>query len=88
MRPLIKECKHCEEEFNANSARKRRVGGYVNECADRSVPRKNRYLFLDEVVGRCQMVNGLMITNQCRDHIYRFSKIGHLIERIDLRRVR
>ena len=34
MRPLIKECKHCEEEFNANSARKRRVGGYVNECAD------------------------------------------------------
>ena len=57
---------------------------YVNECADRSVPRKNRYLFLDEVVGRCQMVNGLMITNQCRDHIYRFSKIGHLIERIDL----
>ena len=57
---------------------------YVNESADRSVPRKNRYLFLDEVVGRCQMVNGLMITNQCRDHIYRFSKIGHLIERIDL----
>ena len=30
------------------------------------------------------MVNGLMITNQCRDHVYRFSKIGHLIERIDL----
>jgi len=57
---------------------------YVNESADRSVPRKNRYLFLDEVVGRCQMVNGLMITNQCRDHVYRFSKIGHLLERIDL----
>ena len=29
MRPLIKQCKHCEDEFDANSARKRRVGGYV-----------------------------------------------------------
>ena len=57
---------------------------YVNEFSDRSVSRKNRYLFLDEVVGRCQMVNGLMITNQCRDHVYRFSKVGHLLERIDL----
>ena len=34
MKELIKECIHCEEEFDANSERKRKVGGYVHECAD------------------------------------------------------
>ena len=34
MRKLMKECIHCEEVFDANSPRKRRVGGYVHECAD------------------------------------------------------
>ena len=34
MRELIKERKHCGEEFDANDSYKRRVGGYVNECAD------------------------------------------------------
>jgi len=34
MRQLIKQCVHCEVTFNANSPRKRRVGGYVHECAD------------------------------------------------------
>jgi len=28
----IKECKHCGDEFDFNSAEKRRVGGYINEC--------------------------------------------------------
>ena len=31
---MIKTCKHCDEEFNPNSQRKKRVGGYINECAD------------------------------------------------------
>ena len=31
---LIKECKHCGEEFDTHSASKRRVGGYINECPD------------------------------------------------------
>ena len=29
-----KQCKHCDIEFDVRSARKRRVGGYINECAD------------------------------------------------------
>ena len=34
MRKLIKECKHCGIEFNANSYAKKRAGGYINECPD------------------------------------------------------
>jgi len=30
----MKECKHCESEFNPNTARKRHVGGRINECPD------------------------------------------------------
>ena len=32
--PMIKTCKHCECEFDARSDRKKRIGGYINECAD------------------------------------------------------
>ena len=31
---MIKVCKHCGDEFNCQSSRKRTVGGYINECAD------------------------------------------------------
>jgi len=31
---LIKECVHCEIEFEVDSPHKRRVGGKINECAD------------------------------------------------------
>jgi hypothetical protein len=31
---LIKECRHCEIEFEVNSPHKKRVGGKINECAD------------------------------------------------------
>ena len=34
MRELIKECKHCEIEFDANSSYKKKAGGYINECPD------------------------------------------------------
>ena len=34
MRPMIKECKHCGIEFNANSYAKKQSGGYINECPD------------------------------------------------------
>ena len=30
----MKECKHCESEFNPNTALKRAVGGKINECPD------------------------------------------------------
>ena len=31
---MIKECKHCGEEFETTSWAKKRAGGYINECAD------------------------------------------------------
>lgn len=31
---MIRECKHCEMSFNDQSAHKRRIGGYINECPD------------------------------------------------------
>ena len=31
---MIKQCKHCEIEFNAKSQAKRRIGGYINECPE------------------------------------------------------
>ena len=34
MRELIKECRHCEMEFDANSRYKKKAGGYINECPD------------------------------------------------------
>ena len=31
---MIRECKHCGEEFNSKSYAKKKAGGYINECAD------------------------------------------------------
>jgi NAD-dependent SIR2 family protein deacetylase len=31
---MIRQCKHCEEEFDDQSYFKKRVGGYINECPD------------------------------------------------------
>ena len=31
---MLRECKHCEDEFDCQSAEKKRVGGYINECPD------------------------------------------------------
>ena len=31
---MIKECKHCQIEFDLYSRRKKHVGGYINECPD------------------------------------------------------
>ena len=31
---MIRECKHCGIEFNDSSWRKKKVGGYINECPD------------------------------------------------------
>lgn len=57
---------------------------YAKEWAEKSIGRRNRQGFLDEVISRCQMLNGLMLTTLSRDHAYRFSKIGHLLERCDM----
>ena len=31
---MIKECKHCGDDFDTTSQTKKRVGGYINECPD------------------------------------------------------
>lgn len=57
---------------------------YSREHAAASVGRRNRHRFLEQVIGRCQMINGLIMTTLCRDHINRFVRIGHLLERADM----
>ncbi|WP_116367127.1 alpha-E domain-containing protein [Parahaliea mediterranea] len=57
---------------------------FVKEAADKSVGRRNRQAFLDEVVSRCQMINGMLQTTLSRDHAYRFTRLGHLLERSDM----
>ncbi len=56
---------------------------FCKDNADKSVARKNRFKFLNELERRCQLLNGLMMLIQRRDHGYRFITLGHLIERID-----
>lgn len=57
---------------------------YAQESAEKSIGRRNRHEFLDQVISRCQMINGLMMSTLCRDHAYRFIKLGHLLERADM----
>ncbi len=57
---------------------------FSQEHAAKSVGRRNRHAFLEQVVTRCQMINGLLMTTLCRDHAYRFIKLGHLLERADM----
>lgn len=57
---------------------------FTQEYADSSVGRRNRQRFLEQEIGRCQMINGLIMTTLCRDHSYRFIRIGNLLERADM----
>ena len=57
---------------------------YVNEKAEKSVNRRNRFEFLSHITEKCQLLNGHIMTTLCRDHTYKFIKLGHLIERADI----
>ena len=57
---------------------------FVDESAEKSLIRKNRFDFLDEVINRCQQINGLIESATSRDHAYTFLKMGRLIERADM----
>jgi uncharacterized alpha-E superfamily protein len=57
---------------------------YTQEHAEKSVGRRNRHHFLDQVQSRCQVISGLAITTMCRDSTYRFMALGHMIERADM----
>ena len=57
---------------------------FVHEHAEGSVGRRNRQGFLEEVIRRAQVINGVLRSTLCRDHSYRFIKIGQLLERADM----
>ena len=57
---------------------------FAQEHAEKSVGRRNRYFFLEQVTSRCQQINGLLMTTLSRDHAYRFIKLGQLLERADM----
>lgn len=57
---------------------------YTEETAEKSVGRRNRHQFLDQVQGRCQVISGLVLTTMCRDNAFRFMALGHMLERADM----
>ncbi len=57
---------------------------YAQEQAEQSLGRRRRNAFLEEIITRCQVINGLIISTLSRDHAYRFIKLGHLLERADM----
>lgn len=57
---------------------------YCQEFADSSVGRRNRHKFLDEVINRCQIIIGMVVSTMTRDDTYRFMAIGHMVERADM----
>lgn len=57
---------------------------YTSDAAEKSVGRRNRQVFLEEVIRRAQVVNGVLRSTLCRDHSYRFIRIGQFLERADM----
>ena len=57
---------------------------YTQEFAEKSVGRRNRHHFLEQVIARCQIISGLAITTMCRDNTFRFMALGHMVERADM----
>lgn len=57
---------------------------YTRSHAEKSVGRRNRHAYFDQVVARCQMLNGLLLSSLSRDHTYRFITLGKLLERADM----
>jgi len=57
---------------------------YAQEHAEKCIGRRNRYQFLETVIARCQMINGMVISTLPRGHSYRFIKLGQLLERADM----
>lgn len=57
---------------------------FTSDVAEKSVGRRNRRAYLEELIQRCQVINGVLRSTLCRDHTYRFIKIGQLLERADM----
>ena len=52
--------------------------------ASKSIGRRSRLVFLEEIIKRLQALNGLMESSLLRDDAYRFISIGRKIERADM----
>ena len=57
---------------------------FCQDSADGSAGRRNRHAFCEEIINRCQMINGSLSSTLNRDHAYRFIKLGHMLERADM----
>ena len=57
---------------------------YSADASEKSVGRKHRQDYLEEVIRRAQVINGVLRSTLCRDHSYRFIKLGQLLERADM----
>ena len=57
---------------------------YASENASKSIGRRSRIVFLEEIIKRLQALNGLMESSLLRDDAYRFISIGRKIERADM----
>jgi uncharacterized alpha-E superfamily protein len=57
---------------------------YTKEAAEKSVGRRSRQEYLEQVITRTQVINGVLRSTLCRDHSYRFIKLGQLLERADM----
>lgn len=57
---------------------------YSSEASEKSVARRTRQAYLEQVVQRTQVINGVLRSTLCRDHSYRFIKLGQLLERADM----
>lgn len=57
---------------------------YTADASESSVGRRNRQQYLEQVIQRCQVINGVLRSTLCRDHSYRFIKLGQLLERADM----
>ena len=57
---------------------------YVHELAEKSLARRFRYEFLEQIVQRCQQITGLVENVMCRTQAYRFIQLGRNLERADM----
>lgn len=57
---------------------------YARQRTVSGVPKRSRYEFLKDVIGRCQHITGLLAGTMSRTEAYWFVKAGRYIERADM----
>nr|VFJ98345.1 MAG: Uncharacterized conserved protein, Alpha-E superfamily [Candidatus Kentron sp. H]VFJ98707.1 MAG: Uncharacterized conserved protein, Alpha-E superfamily [Candidatus Kentron sp. H]VFK03953.1 MAG: Uncharacterized conserved protein, Alpha-E superfamily [Candidatus Kentron sp. H] len=57
---------------------------YADTNVENALPRRGRFEFLTEIIGRCQQVTGLLDSTMSRDQGYHFVNIGRYLERADM----